>query len=85
MVQLIVEEEESKPRRGSVIGRQVVPRYRHCGHYHLMTNYFVSNPVYGDDLFRRRYVTIILSCIYGFGDVGVDIIHSDVPMVSGLE
>jgi hypothetical protein len=34
MVQLLVEEEKSKPRRGgSMIGRQVVPRDRHSGHY----------------------------------------------------
>jgi hypothetical protein len=56
-----------------VIGRQVVSRDRHNGHYRLMTDYFVSDPIYDDDFFRRRYVAIILGCIYGLGNVGLDI------------
>jgi hypothetical protein len=68
MVQRLAEEEESKPRRGgSVIGRQVVPRDRHGGHYRLMSDYFVTNPVYDDDFFRRRYVAITFGCTYGLG------------------
>jgi hypothetical protein len=74
MVQALVEEEEeSRPTRGSVIGRQVVSRDRHSGHYRLMADYFVSDPIYDDDFFRRRYVAIILGCIYGLGNVGLDI------------
>jgi hypothetical protein len=65
VVQLLEEEEESKPRRGSAIGRQVVARDRLSGHARLMKDYFVPNPVYNDDFFRRRYITIIMSCIYG--------------------
>jgi hypothetical protein len=49
LVQALVEEEESRPHRGSVIGRQVVHRFN--GHYHLMADYFVPNPVYDDDFF----------------------------------
>jgi hypothetical protein len=55
MVQLLQEEEESKPRRGSVIGRQVVHRDRLTGHSRLMEDYFVPNPVYDEDFFRRRF------------------------------
>jgi hypothetical protein len=50
-----------------------------------MTYYFVSDPVYDDDFFRRRCVAIILGRINGLGDVGVDINHCYVPMVSGSE
>jgi hypothetical protein len=51
IVQTLVEEEESRPRRGSVIGRQVVHRDRLSGHYRLMEDYFVPNPIYDDDFF----------------------------------
>jgi hypothetical protein len=64
IVQLLQEEEELQPRRGSVFGRQVVPRDRLSGHFRLMADYFVPNPVYDDDFFRRRYVPILLGYIY---------------------
>jgi hypothetical protein len=51
IVQLLEEEEQSKPRRGSVIGRQVVHRDRLTGHSRLMADYFVPNPIYDDDFF----------------------------------
>ena len=56
-----------------MIGRQVIPRDRLSGHARLMADYFVSNPVYDDDFFRRRYVAIILGCIYGLVNVGAEI------------
>jgi hypothetical protein len=46
-----MEEEESRPQRGSVIGRQVVRRDGFNGHYRLMADYFVPNPIYDDDFF----------------------------------
>jgi hypothetical protein len=50
-----------------VIARQVVPRDRLNGHARLMEDYFVPNPTYDDDFFRRRYVTIVLGSIYCLG------------------
>jgi hypothetical protein len=50
-----------------------------------MTDYFVSKPVYDDDFFRRRCVAIILGCINGLRDIGVDINHCYVPMISRFE
>jgi hypothetical protein len=60
VVQLLEEEEDSKPRRGSVIGRQVIDRDRLSGHSRLMADYFVANPIYDEDFFHRR-------CGYTFG------------------
>jgi hypothetical protein len=85
IVQLLEEEEQSKPRRGSVIGRQVVARDRLSGHARLMEDYFVPNPVYDDDFFRRRYIAIIMSCIYGLSNAKLKISHSFVPVFSGSE
>jgi hypothetical protein len=82
LVQLLQEEEESKPRRGSVIGRQVVDRDRLGGHSRLMVDYFVPNPVYDEDFFRRRCVAILLGCTYCLGNV-VLIIILYVPIFSG--
>jgi hypothetical protein len=76
IVQLLQEEEELKPKRGSVIGRQVVPRDRLNGHARLMEDYFVPNPIYDDDFFHRRYVGIVLGSIYYLGKVAVAINHS---------
>jgi hypothetical protein len=64
IVQLLQEEVELQPRRGSMFGRQVVPQDRLSGHFRLMADYFVPNPVYDDDFFRRRYVPILLGYIY---------------------
>jgi hypothetical protein len=85
IVQLLEEEEQSKPRRGSVIGRQVVARDRLSGHACLMEDYFVPNPVCDDDFFCCRYISIIMSCIYGLSNAEVKISHSYVPVFSGSE
>jgi hypothetical protein len=51
----ICQEEEEKPRwGGSVPGRQIVPHDRFTGHHRLYADYFCDDPVYGDDVFRRR-------------------------------
>jgi hypothetical protein len=86
IVQLLQEEEELKPKRGYVIARQVVPRDRLNGHACLMEDYFVPNPIYDDDFFRHRYMTIILGYIYGLVNVGVKINDSYyAPMFSAFE
>ena len=55
----IIEEEEDRPRRGSVIGREIVPRDRYNGYWRLMMDYFVDRPVYGEKFFRRRLVLFL--------------------------
>jgi len=55
----IIEEEEDRPRRGSVIGREIVPRDRYSGYWRLMMDYFVDRPVYGEKFFRRRLVLFL--------------------------
>jgi hypothetical protein len=73
---LLQEEEELKPKRGYVIARQVVPRDRLNGHARLMEDYFVPNPTYDDDFFRRRYVTIVWVLYIVWEKVAVAINHS---------
>jgi hypothetical protein len=53
------EEEENKPnpRRGSIVGRRTIARDRYSGYCRLAEDYFVSNSVYGENLFRRRLVS----------------------------
>jgi hypothetical protein len=53
------EEEENKPnpRRGSIVGRRIIARDRYSGYFRLMEDYFVSNSVYGENLFCRRLVS----------------------------
>jgi hypothetical protein len=53
------EVEENKPnsRRGSIVGRRTIARDRYSGYCRLMEDYFVSNSVYGENLFRRRLVS----------------------------
>jgi hypothetical protein len=41
-----------------VPGRQIVPRDRFSGHHRLHADYFSDNPIFRDDLFRRRLVVI---------------------------
>ena len=62
MARIAEEEEENTahPRRGSVVGRRTIPRDRYSGYCRLMEDYFVDNPVYGDNLFRRRLVLPLL-------------------------
>jgi len=55
----IIEEEEDRPRRGSVIGREIVPRDRYNGYWRLMMDYFVDRPVYGEKFFRRWLVLFL--------------------------
>jgi len=55
MAQLVDEEEEEmRPRRGSVVGRQTVPRDRYSGYHRLMGDYFLDPPVFCENFFRRR-------------------------------
>lgn len=51
----MAEEEENMPHRGSVVGRRTIPRDRYSGYFRLMQDYFIQQPVYGDNLFRRRF------------------------------
>ena len=48
------EQELTGRRGGSVYGRQTVYRGRLEGHARLYADYFVDNPVYGEETFRRR-------------------------------
>lgn len=50
----MAEEEENMPHRGSIVGRRTIPRDRYSGYFRLMQDYFIEQPVYGDNLFRRR-------------------------------
>ncbi|OEL24751.1 hypothetical protein BAE44_0014227 [Dichanthelium oligosanthes] len=43
-----------EPRRGSVVGRQMVQRDKYSGHRRLTADYFDDPPVYNDNIFRRR-------------------------------
>lgn len=58
IVQLCKEEEEEPRWGGSVPGRQMVPRDRFTGHQRLHADYFCDDPVYKEDVFRRRLVFI---------------------------
>jgi hypothetical protein len=49
------EDEEIHVHRGSVVGRRVINRDRESGYVRLMQDYFSDNPVYNDDIFRRRF------------------------------
>eukprot|EP00267_Zea_mays_P032569 XP_008665976.1 uncharacterized protein LOC103644568 [Zea mays] len=51
----MAEEEENMPHRGSIVGRRTIPRDRYSGYFRLMQDYFIEQPVYGDNLFRRRF------------------------------
>ena len=55
----IIEEEEDRPRHGSVIGREIVPRDRYSGYWRLMMDYFVDRPVYGEKFFRRQLMLFL--------------------------
>jgi hypothetical protein len=48
-------EEEEVNSGGSIPGRRTVYRNTEEGHRRLMEDYFGPNPVYNDDLFRRRF------------------------------
>ena len=50
-----IADEDEQVHRGSVIGRRVIPRDRYIGYIRLMNDYFVDNPVYGENMFRRRF------------------------------
>jgi len=59
IVQIIEEEEEEeRPRRGSIVGRKTVPRDRFSGYWRLMQDYFLDPPVFDDNHFRRRLVSL---------------------------
>jgi len=51
----IIEEEEERPRRGSIVGRKMVPRDRFSGYWRLMQDYFLDPPVFDDNHFRCRF------------------------------
>lgn len=49
-------EASSVPRRRRQSGpRRYVPRNREAGHDDLVANYFSANPIYTDEMFRRRF------------------------------
>jgi hypothetical protein len=54
----IIEEEEERPRHGSIVGRKMVPRDRFNGYWRLMQDYFLDPPVFDDNHFRRRLVSL---------------------------
>jgi hypothetical protein len=51
-----IEEEEEPWWGGLVVGRQTVPRDMFSGYCMLYADYFADEPVYGDNVFRRRFV-----------------------------
>ena len=55
LIQWYLEEDETKDRRGSVIGRKTVNRGRAAGLRQLMNDYFAEDPVYDADHFRTRF------------------------------
>lgn len=48
-------DERHKKRRGSVPGRNVVPRDISSGHSRIMADYFADPPAYNEKIFRRRF------------------------------
>ena len=46
---------KNKKRGGSAFGRRVISRDHDFGHERLYHDYFSENPVYSDELFRRRF------------------------------
>jgi hypothetical protein len=56
IVQIIDNEEEERPHRGSVVGRKTVPRDKYSDYWRLMQDYFQDPPVYRDNHFHRRLV-----------------------------
>jgi hypothetical protein len=66
IARIATEEEENKPnlRRGSIVGCRTIVRDRYSGYCCLMEDYFVSNSIYGENLFRRRLVSNILSTLF---------------------
>jgi len=50
-----VENAHKKTHGGSSIGRRVINRERQQGHERLVKDYFSENPIYNDELFRRRF------------------------------
>jgi hypothetical protein len=63
ITQLVLIEEEEEPRwGGSVPDHRTVARNRFSGYRLLYADYFADEPVFNDDVFRRRFVSIY--CIY---------------------
>jgi hypothetical protein len=50
------EENEERVYISSIPSRRTIPRDRYSGYVRLMEDYFVANPVYGENLFHRRFV-----------------------------
>jgi hypothetical protein len=48
-------EKHKRKRRGSVLGRQVVPRNISSGNLRIVADYFADPPVYNARFFRRRF------------------------------
>jgi hypothetical protein len=46
---------KKRKRRGSIVGREVVPRPQQSGHDKLFQDYFCENPIYGHRFFRRCF------------------------------
>jgi len=46
---------QGQAHRGSVQGRRYINRDHAAGHQAIMRDYFGDNPVYSDELFRRRF------------------------------
>ena len=59
IVELLSNEEEAEPHRGSVPGRKTVRRNKYDGFHRLMSDYFYDPPVFDDMFFRRRCVNRI--------------------------
>jgi hypothetical protein len=62
ITQLVQIEEEEPSWGGSVLGRRIVPRNRFSGYRLLYADYFVDEPVFNDDVFRRWFMFI--HCIF---------------------
>lgn len=55
-VSQVVQEEEPEVHQGSVIGRRIINCGRDSSYMRLMQDYFCDNPVFSDDMFRRRFI-----------------------------
>ena len=54
IVEVMRNDEETQPRRGSVPGRKTVPRNKYEGYHRLMSDYFYDPSVFDETFFQRR-------------------------------
>jgi hypothetical protein len=56
IAQIATKEENEQPQSGSVTCLITVPRDRYSEYWRLMHDYFCEPQMFGDNLFRQRYV-----------------------------